>query len=73
MFDPHRERLKRKRLKYHNASGTRSYRVIETPCLCSCYMCSKARELYGNGPNRYRFGDIRKLEKAKEEINNEAI
>lgn len=69
MYDIHRERLIRKRLKYHNATGRKPYKVIRTPCLCSCYMCSKNRELYGNSPNRYTFSDQKKLAKAKEELN----
>lgn len=71
MFDPHRLRLLKKRLKYHNASGTKSYRVLATPCLCSCFICSKSRELYGNSPNRYTFSDQKKLAKAKYDIENE--
>lgn len=71
MYDPHRERLKNKRLKYFNATGNKGYRVIHTPCLCSCYMCSKSRELYGNSPYRYTFCDQKKLAKAKFDIENE--
>lgn len=66
MYDPHRERLLKKRLKYYNASGSRAYKVIRTPCLCSCSMCSCPKD---NSPLRYKFSDIKKLTKAKEEIN----
>lgn len=71
MFDPHRERLLKKRLKYHNATGSKPYKVLETPCLCSCFMCSKNRELYGNSPHRYTFSDQRKLARAKYDMENE--
>lgn len=65
MFDEHRERLIRRRSKYWNASGSGKYKVYQTPCLCSCHMCSCVKD---NSPNRYKFSDVRKLDKAKEDL-----
>lgn len=72
MFDAHRERLYKKRSKYWNMyshaedNKRRKGIVFRTPCICSCSMCSCAKD---NSPLRYKFSDIKKLAKAKEEIN----
>ncbi|XAG95787.1 hypothetical protein U7154_000020 [Kononvirus KKP3711] len=72
MYDPHRERLYKKRSKYWNMgcfysdNKRRAGIVFRTPCLCSCPMCAGVKD---NSPLRYKFSDIKKLEKAKEEIN----
>lgn len=72
MFDSHRERLLKKRLKYHNAVGNnKPYKALRTPCLCSCYLCSKHKELYGNCPQRYTFSDQKKIAKAIYDLKNE--
>lgn len=45
----HRERLKKNRKKYWggNLSDKHNGMVIDTPKICSCWMCGNARKIYG--------------------------
>lgn len=56
----HRARVLANRCNYNMASK-QPYKMIKTPCLCSCWMCCNPRKLHGNGHGAFKISDQRKL------------
>lgn len=61
----HKERLKKKRQHYFTAAGS-LHIVADTPCVCSCAMCSNKRKYSGEKTCQEDMNDLKYKEGLKE-------